>query len=96
MPEDKELAHLLAVVCGAGNTVRTTNLKGREFIFPKIRESSQDIGIKDILSVFARAYMDGYSKQAIWRKLVMQMHVSEANADDLCNLPCLKWGPESI
>ena len=93
--EDKELTHLLAVICGVGNTVRKTNLKGRERIFPEIYESNQDSGIKNILSVFASAYMGGYPKQVIWRKLVMQMRVSEANADDLCNLPCLEWEPES-
>ena len=89
--EDTEITQLLTEICGVGNTVRRVTSKGRERIFSKIHGSNQDSGIKNVLSVFTRAYIDGNSKQVVWNRLVMNMHISEENADRLCNLPCLEW-----
>lgn len=89
--EDTEKTQLLAEICGIGNTVRKVTLKGRERIFSKIHESNQDSGIKNVLSVFTRAYIDGNSKQVVRNMLVMNIHISEENANKLCNLPCLEW-----
>ena len=90
--EDIEITQLLAEICAVGNTVRKVNLKGRERIFSKIQGSNQDSGIKHVLSVFARGYIDGNSKQVVRDRLAMNMHISEDNADQLCNISCLvEW-----
>jgi|LGOV01.1.fsa_nt_gb hypothetical protein len=89
--EDTEITQLLAEICGVGNTVRKVTLKGRERIFSKIQGSNQDDGIKHVLAVFARGYIDGDSKQVVRNRLAMNMHVSEDTADQLCNVSCLEW-----
>jgi len=90
--EKRAIMQLLAELCGVGNVVRKTNIKGRERVCTKIYESHQDSDIKNILQFFVRAYMDGQSKEVVRTKLVMRMHVSELVADEICNLSCLvEW-----
>ena len=88
----RAITQLLAELCGIGNVVRKTNIKGRERVCTKIHESLQDSAIKNVLQFFVRAYMGGQSKEVVWTKLVTQMHISESLADEFCNLSCLEWG----